>query len=496
MSAVASAVMGCQTPRISTFPKAKWNDADDCAFLAEAYGLKPDPWQMNVLQAWMGRSANNRWAAGRWGIAVPRQNGKNGVLEMVELFFMVELGLKILHTAHEVKTARKAFLRILSFFENERLYPELAAMVKEIRKTNGQEKILLHHRDCDPAKGCNCKETGGSVEFIARSKGSGRGFTVDVLVCDEAQEYGEDAQAALLPTISSAPSGDPLQILLGTPPAPGMDGSVFTRLRNAGVSGKDKRVSWVEWSIDEKAKISDRANWFASNPSLGIRLNLNTVADEYGAMSPEMFARERCGRWDIGAGGSKAFDDAEWNAQKATPPADGVRCFGVKFSADGSHVALGAAMKPGAGLVHVEAIKSAPMADGIQWLVDFLSDDDRKARTAQIVIDGRAGTGYLAQALRDGGVNKRVIWIPTVDQAITAHTTFKQAITDAEITHSGQKDLDEQIKDTTKRKIGTSGGFGWEPITDGKSVAFVDAVTLAFWGARTTKRKPGRRQRI
>src|SRR5699024_9206431 len=133
-------------------------------------------------EAWMRRKGG-RWAAGRWGLAVPRQNGKNGVLEAVELYFMAVLGLKILHTAHEVKTARKAFIRIASFFENERKYPELAGMVKEVRKTNGQEAIVLHN--------------GGSVEFIARSKGSGRGFTVDVLVCDEAQEYSEDAQAAL-----------------------------------------------------------------------------------------------------------------------------------------------------------------------------------------------------------------------------------------------------------------------------------------------------------
>lgn len=489
-----SALIGCQTPRIANFPKGKWSDADDCAFLAEAYGLKPDPWQMNVLKAWMNKTADDRWAAGRWGIAVPRQNGKNGILEMVELFFMVELGLKILHTAHEVKTARKAFLRILSFFENERLYPELAAMVKEIRKTNGQEKILLHHRDCEGGDGCGCKETGGSVEFIARSKGSGRGFTVDVLVCDEAQEYGEDAQAALLPTISSAPSGDPLQILMGTPPAPGMDGSVFTRLRTVGVSGKDKRVSWVEWSIDNSAKISDRANWMASNPSLGIRLNINTVADEFGAMSPEMFARERCGRWDIGAGGTRAFNVDDWNQLKAMPPSDGIRCFGVKFSADGSHVALGAAMRPSDGPTHVEAIKSAPMGDGITWLVDYL--EARKARIAQVVIDGRAGTGYLVQALHDAGVGKRVALVPTVDQAITAHTMFDQAITNRELSHSGQKSLDGQIEDSTTRKIGTAGGFGWEPITEGGSVAFVDAVTLAFWGARTTKRKPGRRQRL
>ena len=107
-----------------------------------------------------------------------------------------------LHTAHEVKTARKAFLRLAGFFESARQWPELAALVSEVRRTNGQEAIVLTN--------------GGSVEFIARSKGSGRGFTVDDLVCDEAQELGTEAYAALKPTISAAPSGDPQTCLLYT----------------------------------------------------------------------------------------------------------------------------------------------------------------------------------------------------------------------------------------------------------------------------------------
>src|SRR5690606_40084508 len=72
------------------------------------------------------------------------------------LYGMVALGEKFLHTAHEVKTARKAFLRIASFFENPRRWPELAELVKEIRRTNGQEAVVLHN--------------GGSVEFVADRK--------------------------------------------------------------------------------------------------------------------------------------------------------------------------------------------------------------------------------------------------------------------------------------------------------------------------------------
>ena len=470
-------LLGVQEPRVLHYPKATHSDADDCADLAAAYGLIPDEWQRNVLEAWMGRKANGKWAAGRWGLAVPRQNGKNAVLEMVELFFMAVLGLRILHTAHEVKTARKAFLRIASFFENERKYPELVEMVEYIRRTNGQEAIQLTN--------------GGSVEFIARSKGSGRGFTVDVLVCDEAQEYDEDAQAALLPTISSAPSGDPLQILLGTPPAPGMNGDVFTRMRQAGVEGKDRRLAWAEWSTDRTVKPSVRSEWARTNPSLGIRLNVSTVADEFAAMSPEMFIRERLGGWDEGRAGAKAVESAAWDS-RVGDPVEGRRVLGVRFTPDGSTVAVAGAVRPDddSAPFFIEAIDQRSTGEGTQWLVDFLVE--RHKDLAQIVIDGKSGVGYLVNALRAEGVSSKAILTPSTDDVTAAHSMMEAAIRDGGVTHSGQEDLDGQVKAAMKRKIGTAGGFGWDA-PEGGSVASFEAVTLAHWGARVTKRRPGRK---
>ena len=476
-------LLGVQEPRISHYPKAVDSDADDCADLASAYGLVPDEWQRNVLEAWMGRKANGRWAAGRWGLAVPRQNGKNAILEMVELFFMAVLGLRILHTAHEVKTARKAFLRIASFFENERKYPELAELVEYIRRTNGQEAIQLTN--------------GGSIEFIARSKGSGRGFTVDVLVCDEAQEYGEDAQAALLPTISSAPSGDPLQILLGTPPAPGMDGEVFTRMRSAGVEGKDRRLAWVEWSAKPGVNPGVRTEWATSNPSLGIRLNASTVADEFAAMSAQMFVRERLGGWDENTAGAKAVQSDVWDARVGSPgqlelSSEGRRVIGVRFTQDGSTVAVGGAVKPDDESLPfvVEAIEQRPAGEGTQWLVDFLVD--RHEDLAQIVIDGKSGVGYLVNALRAEGVSAKTILTPSTDEATAAHSMMEAGIRDGGLIHTGQGELDDQVRSALKRKIGSAGGFGWDA-PEGGSVASFEAVTLAHWGARVTKRRPGRK---
>lgn len=195
--------------------------------MAGAYGLMPDPWQQTVLDDWLAYDDDGTYAHDTCGLAVPRQNGKNGVLEVRELYGAAVEGEKILHTAHEVKTARKAFLRLCSFFENESEYPEMAEIVKAIRKTNGQEAIELTN--------------GGSIEFSARSKGAARGFTVDVVVCDEAQELTDDQLEALMPTSSAGPLQNSQLILLGTPPGPTTNGDVFPRTRRNALSERARR---------------------------------------------------------------------------------------------------------------------------------------------------------------------------------------------------------------------------------------------------------------
>src|SRR5690606_35576631 len=144
-------------------------------------------------------------------------------------------------------------------------------------------------------------------------KGSGRGFTVDVIVFDEAQELSDDALAALLPTISAAPLGNPQQVYTGTPPSPGMAGEVFTRLRAAGLEGSDPRLAWFEWAAERGDDFDDPEAWRKATPALGVRLDPETVAGGRTALDEQTFGRERLGMWDDAASAA-VISEEMWQA--------------------------------------------------------------------------------------------------------------------------------------------------------------------------------------
>jgi phage terminase large subunit-like protein len=424
--------------------------------------LVPDVWQEDVLEDWLGRRRDGRWAAATCGLAVPRQNGKNGGIEVRELFGMVALGEKFLHTAHEVKTARKAFLRIASFFENERQYPELAALVKEIRKTNGQEAVILTN--------------GGSVEFIARSRGSGRGFTVDVLVCDEAQDLTDEELAALLPTISAAPTGNPQVIFTGTPPDPeklGAQGEVFRRVRADGESGRDKRLAWTDFGVEDGPipDVEDRGLWHRVNPALGIRLNVAEVERERALMSPDAFARERLGWWGNPASDGRAIPGPAWAGclDEESRFGPGTTALGLYLTGDRARAYVGGVGQRGDGLLHVELVAECSTAEALD-VVRRLAEK----RNAPVVIDPGSHAGSFIQPLEDAGVTVEQITLQKIGQACGA---FYDAVTERNLRHIGQGQLTAAVRDAATRPISRE-SWAWK----GPTTTALYAVTFALHG--------------
>lgn len=459
-------MLGVQIPRIRLEPRARQSDADDAAFLSTRYGLEPDPWQHLVLKSWLGVKPDGQWAARRCGLAVPRQNGKNGILEIRELFGMVVLGEKILHTAHEVKTAHKAFLRLCSFFESPE-FPELSSMVTSILRSNGQEAVFLRN--------------GGSCEFVARSRGSARGFSVDVLVMDEAQDLGDDAIEALLPTISASPSGNPQQIFTGTPPGPKSNGEIFSRVRADGLLGEDKALSWHEWSCASDADLDDPVSLARSNPALGIRIHRDVAESERGTMSDSGYGRERLGMWDE-ASSARVIGAITWN-NISDPPSEPCELFAlaVGVNPDRSTASVGfAGMRPD-GLWHFELDEHK---EGVGWVAGYIKQKLRAnpGKIRAIVVNGSSPAQTVVDDLLALKIKTTVLDAREVAESFG---NFYDAVTEGTVRHTGQPQVGAALAVARKRDL--AGASAWSQKNSASDISPLEAVTFALWGAQVSK---------
>lgn len=438
-----------------------------------------DEWQKGLGMSIFATRESGKYACGIGGavISIPRQTGKTYTVgALIFALCIAKKDTLVLWSAHRARTHNETFRTMGAMAMRQAIAP----FVKRTLTGAGTEAVEFAN--------------GSRILFGARESGFGRGFAkVDVLVLDEAQILTEKAMEDMVPATNAAPNG--LVLMMGTPPRPSDPGEVFMNRRAAALNKTSGNVLYVEMSADPKANPDDRKQWAIANASYPHRTTTEAIMRMRELLgSVESFLREGLGIWDEAALTKKAIQATAWDPlaiELAQVPTEGRRVYAVRFAVDGSSVALAAAIRPDdGGPIHVEGLKLASMGDGTAWLIDWLVDHAENA--AQIVVDGKSGVGYLVNALHDAKVPKSVIITAGTDTITTASSMVEAAIGSKDLTHRGQPELDEQVKAAEKRKIGTNGGFGWQA-PEGGNVALFDAVTLAYWGAKTTKRRPGRR---
>lgn len=467
------------------------------ADLSDRAGITLDGWQELILRAAMGERSDATWAAKRVGISVPRQNGKSQLLVARALAGLLLFGeKKIVISAHQVDTAREAFSKMVEILEADG-----NGWLMDRVKPNG----IMNAFAREQVKFKN----GATVQFKARTASGGRGFSSDCLLLDEAQRLKRPAWVSINSTMSAMPN--PQVWLLGTPPTrediEGGMGEVFESVRAAAKTGASTASAWAEWSLDPEALAepalrralnADARVWtpeveaaaWASNPAWNSRINLEVVQGEFESYTPEEFAQDRLGVWldDLGGGGTRAVSTTQWEATGVDGPPEGVKSFGVAFSVDGSRLALGGAVKHGDDEVHVELVDAfrGTVEDGLAPLADWLAERWRKV--AQIALSGRAGAPVLAQLLRERKVPSSVVKVLSTPEYLQACGMFLDSTRAETVTHlatEGQKVLDDSVAVTDKDRRG-----GWiSTVPDGDETP-VEAVSVALWAARTTKRKP------
>ncbi|HWJ09057.1 MAG TPA: hypothetical protein VNS46_06740 [Nocardioides sp.] len=508
--------------RVQLLPKSgNTDDASDACFLAGEYGLAPDPWQTEIIFAWMARRSNGKWLHPRCGLAVPRQNGKNGALEVRELFGLIVIGEGILHTAHEIKTSRKAFRRLKHFFgekadDADAKFPELNALVAEVRNTNGQEAIFL--KDLWRVDGHVIRSTGrpegrdvehiargGFIEFATRTGRGGRGTTYDLLVIDEAQHLSEEDLEAVRPVISAGPLGNSQIIYLGTPPD--MDklrdgaGEAWVRIRAGADKARD--LAWVEYGAPDgpMPDLEDEDLLYAANPALEIRhgngsfgLDLDTVRGERAELTPAGYARERLGWWgNPEARNHRGVIDMDQFRALLDPgddlPTRGLVVIDCSPDLEWTTIAVATDGSDGRPLGLVDR------HEGTGWVIKV---DDRGGATGTLpqLVDNldkvlevalTPSAKVFAAALTAAEIKHKVLTSADVGAACTA---YQRMIREGETVHLGQPELDQAARQAITRYVGDT--QQWDRRDKRIDISPLVAISVAVhrWALEIAKPEP------
>lgn len=472
-AATASDLVGVQRPNIMTVPPFVSSAGRETVELAERAGLVLDPWQRFVLEQGLGERDDGRWASFEVAVVVSRQNGKGAIFEAAELAGLFLFGEElIIHTAHEFKTAQEAFRRVLALVTNA---DELRRRVARVRTSHGEEGIELL--------------TGQRLRFLARSGGSGRGFSCDRLILDEAMILGDEPIAAILPTLSARPNP---QILYGASAGIGAPSVQLARLRKRALGGDDPSLAYFEWSAqlchercnrhcrrhDDPA---DPQTWAKANPALGIRITADFIARERLAMAATKFAIERLGVGDYPADGAswEVISEDAWSAlaDARSDVVDPV-AIAVDTTPDRSATAIAIAGRRADDALHVEVIEHWP---GTGWAVERVVELVEKWRPCAVVIDAAGPAGSLIADLETKGVD---VVTPSAREVAQACGQLYDAVVDTKtLRHRDQVPLTTALAGASKRDLG--GAWAWARKGLSVDISPLVAVTLAAWGHTT-----------
>lgn len=441
----------------------------------EQSGRRAQDWQKLLITDIMGTGPDGLYVHQKFGYEVPRQNGKGEVIAMRELQGLID-GERICHTAHKTSTSHSAFVRLMKLLTD-------AGYTEVLRRKKGKE---MPEKSFKATKQYGLEQIfmndGGYIVFRTRTEAGGIGESFDVLIIDEAQEYTQTQQGALMYTIAASPN--PQTVFCGTPPTPQSKGDVFAPLRDRVLSGNAYDTGWAEWSVYQMpADIMDTEAWYKTNPSLGTLLKERTIRGE-DVNNVLDFVIQRLGYWHRYELKSE-ISEKDWQALKVPAPHDltGKIFVGIKYGADGANVALSIAVKTRRGKTFIECIDCAPQREGMAWIVEWL----KKCRNiGGILVDGKGAAELLIGELANEKLAARS---PAWGEMIVACSGFRQAIDAETIEHTGQPSVVQAVSNCERRMIGNAGGFGFRSLNAEIEGAIVESLALAHYGASSAKER-------
>ena len=423
--------------------------------LARDAGLTLDEFQCDILEAGMGLSGG-RWAADEVVVVLSRQNGKSLVLVIRGLWGAAVAGETVLYSAHQYKAAAECFLLAKQICETE----AFQQFKPKVRAAHGAEGITF--------------ASGGRLLFIARSRVSGRGFSPDVVIADEAFELNDLALSALKPSLAAAKQP---QIWFASS-APHETSTVLRRLCLKGRAGTAERMTYLEWSADAELAVGDVEGWKQANPALGGRIALGSVASELDSMTEEDFARERLSRWDPTATAG-VFDLDQWAvAAVLAKETDAVvgRSIGLDVNPARTRACIAAAASLADDRILVEVLREDK---GVDWIVAELVGLYREDSSVTIVIDQASQARTLIPDLKEAALT---VVTTDVKGMTDASALFYDHVVESRLRHLDQPVLNAAIASAAQRKVGDA--WAWARRAPGANVSPLVACSLALWGVK------------
>lgn len=483
-SSLTVARKGSQLPRIESYPLFASSAGDDAIDLAALAGLMLDPWQEYVLRCSLGEKPNGKWSAFRCALVVPRQNGKNALLEARELAGLFLFGEKrIIHTAHEVKTARESMLALMNRMKaSDDLMEQVLGFEGDLDKDFSGMKV-----GNDPSI---TLKNGNKISYAARSKGSGRGFTGDLIIMDEAYALRADEMAAMVPTMAAKSMvGNPQLWFTSSAGMPESD--LLNSIREEGKARSSDRLAYFEWSSDDEADVNDVDAWYQANPGLGIRISEQYVMDELETMvvdgDDERFKRERLGIW-AKLGGESVIDPKSWAAGLDQVQHEALLS-GVEAPNPLSAVAFAVDVPPSRDKADILMVGFRPDGEpytelverrfGTSWVPLRLAELQRDHSPVATVVDASSGAGALLPEFKRAGV--RTLQLSPREYFQACGQVF-DLIAQGKLHHSGQDELNEAV-DAAQQKVLGGGLWKWTRGNDvTRDISPLVALTLAWHG--------------
>lgn len=452
---------------------------DEAVDLARLAGRTLDPEQELAVDAALSYGPGGKWVALESATIEGRQNGKTeGVLEPVTLFDLFLLPPdRMVWTAHLFRTSRASFMDFCMMIDYA---PELSRRVKKIIEERGAESIELH--------------SGAKLEFLARSRGGGRGLGGKRLVMDEAGFLSAEAMGALIPTLSAR--GDP-HIDYGAS-AGLLTSDYLRRLVARGRAGGDPSLTFVEfcspggWADPpcqqglacshvvgtEGCALDDESLWPLANHSLGkVRANGTGLTYEYvrnerRALPPEEFGRERMGWHDQPPHGTDSKLLSAWAELEDHTASIGRLVLAVDVAPRGMSSSIGQCGYRSDRLPQVELVERRLGTVGLVDALDALA----KRHDAPVGLDPSSEAGALIAPLEAAGVT--VVQVGGREMA-QACGEFDQTVTAKGLRHLGDPTIATALAGAVQKDYG-DGARRWSRTTSAVDISPLVAVTIAL----------------